>query len=122
MMLPDLNPFLAIAERLSREAGLRLKANAIRRINSQDAFDVKLQEDVDTERVIRAALTAETPFPVLGEEEGGATNFFCFRFGLNPLLGCGSYRWYLQLFAPLSGNLCEYWLDDGSRAFAWRYL
>lgn len=56
----------------ARQAGAVLRAGAgdSRQINFESAHDVKLQADVDSEKLIRQLLQT-TELPVIGEEEGG---------------------------------------------------
>ncbi|MCD8483878.1 MAG: NAD-dependent epimerase/dehydratase family protein [Verrucomicrobia bacterium] len=63
---------LTLATETAREAGdvLRAGASHLRMVRFQDATDIKLQADVESEQLIRKRL-AVTAFPVIGEEEGG---------------------------------------------------
>ncbi len=71
--MESLEKLLAVAETAAREAGgiLREGAGDLREVTFSDRHDVKLRADVDSERRIRALLQGETPYPVVGEEEGG---------------------------------------------------
>ena len=61
------------ATAVAKEAGMFLKKGLekVRKVNFQDAHDVKLQADVDSEKLIREKLAKKTDFPVIGEEIGG---------------------------------------------------
>lgn len=73
MNIKDQGDWLRIAEVVSREAGeyLRQGLTRSRQINFEDETDVKLQADVDSEKLIRRVLGEKTGLPVIGEEEGG---------------------------------------------------
>lgn len=64
--------YLKLAEQFAREAGAILAEGAgLRTINFQDAKDVKLKADVDSEKWIRQRLASVSDFPIVGEELGG---------------------------------------------------
>lgn len=64
--------YLQIATESARAAGAILREGAgLRHVNFQDAKDVKLQADIESEQFIRARLTAATGLPIIGEEQGG---------------------------------------------------
>ncbi len=69
----ELNEYLEVAEGLAREAGARLReaCEGYRRVNDDSGKDVKLQADVESEKLIRAVLAEKTGLPVIGEEQGG---------------------------------------------------
>lgn len=68
----DTTKLLKFSESVAREAGGVLAASAhLRHVNFQDARDVKLRADVESEKLIRSRLQSETSFPIVGEEEGG---------------------------------------------------
>lgn len=85
--------WLRIAEEVAKEAGayLRQGLSKSRQINFQDASDVKLQADLDSEHLIRIHLSRETQLPIVGEEEGGDT----------ALLSSNSFFWVVD---PLDGT------------------
>lgn len=64
---------LDCAETTARAAGSRLKAGTaeLRTVNFVDRTDVKLQADVESEKLIRGLLEEVTDYPIIGEEEGG---------------------------------------------------
>lgn len=72
-MSSDLQQQLALAEKTARAAGERLRQGVeqLRKVNYEDRNDVKLQADVESESLIRRLLAAESPHPVVGEEQGG---------------------------------------------------
>ncbi|MBR4596979.1 MAG: hypothetical protein IKO42_01105 [Opitutales bacterium] len=61
---------LNFAREAAQKAGDRLRGITARRVNSDAANDVKLQEDVESEIFIRGLL-AQTGIEVVGEEKGG---------------------------------------------------
>ncbi len=61
---------LKFAEEAALKAGVRLSKIVERRVNSDAANDVKLQEDVESEIFIRGILK-DTGIEVVGEEKGG---------------------------------------------------
>lgn len=68
----NLSRLLTHTERVAHEAGSILKrGTGLRQINFQDAKDVKLAADVESERFCRAALAEFSDYPIVGEEEGG---------------------------------------------------
>lgn len=68
----DLERYLALACEAARSTRAILEAGQRprRAPASQIGRDIKLQEDAESEAVIRARLAAGSPFPVLGEEGG----------------------------------------------------
>ncbi len=74
-MINNLNDLLALAEKTARAAGelLRGDASRLRQVNFEDNKDVKLQADLDSEKLIGELLAKGSPFPMLGEEGGGDT-------------------------------------------------
>jgi len=70
--MPTEPDYLHIAANAARAAGRVLKEGAgLRVVNFQDAKDVKLKADVESEKLIRRMLTGATGLPIVGEEEGG---------------------------------------------------
>lgn len=71
----SLSELLTQAEHSARAAGEVLRAGAthLRMVRFQDATDIKLQADVESEQLIRSQLAA-TGYPVIGEEGGGDSN------------------------------------------------
>ena len=69
----DCRTLLDCAERAARAAGSRLCTGTadLRTVNFVDRRDVKLQADVESEKLIRGLLEEETDYPIIGEEEGG---------------------------------------------------
>jgi myo-inositol-1(or 4)-monophosphatase len=75
-MSEEIKRLLEVATDAAYQAGdlLSGKASELFNINFQDATDVKLQADVDSEKLIREILSKETGFPIIGEEQGGETS------------------------------------------------
>lgn len=70
----DLNALLSLSIEGAQAAGKILKDGAgLRHINMQDAKDVKLKADVESEKLIRELL-GPTGLPIVGEEQGGDTS------------------------------------------------
>ncbi len=71
--MEEYRTLLDYAETVARAAGERLREGSeeFRTINFEDRCDVKLQADVESEKLIRNLLTKETDYPIVGEEEGG---------------------------------------------------
>lgn len=70
--MTDQPDFLRIATDAARAAGTILKEGAgLRQVNFQDAKDVKLQADIESEKLIRQRLSEATGLPIIGEEQGG---------------------------------------------------
>ncbi len=73
-MLKEVNTdWVEVGERVAREAGafLRKGREAAQKINFEDATDVKLQADMDSEDLIRERLSNGTGLAIIGEEQGG---------------------------------------------------
>lgn len=88
--------WLRVAEEVAREAGAYLKQglSKSRQINFQDASDVKLQADLDSEHLIRDYLSRKTNLPIVGEEEGGDASLLSsksFFWVVDPLDGTYNY-------------------------------
>ena len=71
--MEDYRTLLDCAETAARAAGSRLREGKaeLRTVNFVDRTDVKLQADVESEKLIRGMLEAETGYPIIGEEGGG---------------------------------------------------
>jgi myo-inositol-1(or 4)-monophosphatase len=72
-----LKELLQSAESAARKAGAILlqRPEVYGNICLQDAFDIKLQADMDSETLIREQFACDTPdFGIVGEEEGGETS------------------------------------------------
>ena len=88
--------FLSIAIEAARIAAEPLK-NAVagyRSIHMEDAHDVKLQADLESERKIREFLNARSSFPIIGEEEGGDSGLWhsdSYYWVVDPLDGTYNY-------------------------------
>lgn len=71
--MADLDKLLSLASNTAQAAGKRLAAetHTSRQVQYQDATDVKLRADQESEIFIREQLTKATDYPILGEEQGG---------------------------------------------------
>ena len=69
----QLDSLLTLTEKTARAAGKILLEHGqeLRHVNFQDANDVKLRADTESEKHVRALLSEATDFPIIGEEEGG---------------------------------------------------
>lgn len=87
--------YLKLAEQFAREAGAILAEGAgLRHINFQDAKDVKLKADVDSEKLIRERLSQVSDFPIIGEEQGGDASLphgSSYYWVVDPLDGTYNY-------------------------------
>ncbi|MDX2111467.1 MAG: inositol monophosphatase family protein [Verrucomicrobiota bacterium] len=93
----DLLELLSIAGKTARAAGdtLRKSTDAQRTVHFEDAKDVKLKADLDTEALIRQMLQAAAPLPVIGEEQGGdatLTSRYEPYWVIDPLDGTFNYQ------------------------------
>lgn len=88
--------FLNLAIEAAKVAAEPLK-NAVegyRSIHLEEAHDVKLQADLESERKIREYLNANSPFPIIGEEEGGDSSLWHsdqYYWVVDPLDGTYNY-------------------------------
>ncbi len=110
MTEPDLSSLLETAEKAARAAGARLLAGTddYRKVNAEFAHDVKLQADVESEKLIRDIFTEEADYPVIGEEEGGDADLInrCEPYWvIDPLDGTYNYLRDLPLTCVSIGLL-----------------
>ncbi len=107
----DLPALLETAEKAAREAGARLLAGTddYRTVNAEFAHDVKIQADVESEKLIRDIFSEEADYPIIGEEEGGdaeLTNRQEPYWVIDPLDGTYNYLRDLPLTCVSIGLLC----------------
>lgn len=71
--MENLERYLTLAENVARQAGevLRKAQSLEQQVNDDSGRDVKLQADLDSEKLIRSLLSEQSDFPVIGEEQGG---------------------------------------------------
>jgi len=87
---------LQLAVEAAQIAAIPLK-NAVagyRSIHVEEAHDVKLQADLESERKIREFLNRETPYPIIGEEQGGDSTLWSsneYYWVVDPLDGTYNY-------------------------------
>ena len=97
----DVKTWLALAETAARAAGARLAARDSSWLGtkSDDNRDVKVVADQKSEELIVQILTADSPFPVLGEEAGwrGQSNADGFNWIVDPLDGSANYARLIPL-------------------------
>ena len=93
MQTIDLTTQLKHAKQVAILAGNSLAKNipSYRTINFESSTDVKLQADVESENLIREYLGDNSPYPIIGEEQGGA----------HELLHKDEYYWVID---PLDGT------------------
>ena len=90
------NTHLDIAIRAAKIAAEPLKSavEGYRSIHLEEAHDVKLQADLESERRIREFLNKETPYPIIGEEQGGDSSLWSsdeYYWVVDPLDGTFNY-------------------------------
>ena len=132
-MNPPLSDLLEIAKSAAFAAGQILREGAgLRQVNFQDAHDVKLQADVDSERLIRQRLESAAPgIPIIGEEEGGDASLTTqdrLYWVVDPLDGTANYQRGIPLCAvsiglmrglePVLGVIYDFNHDDCYAALA----
>ena len=123
----DLPSLFKTAEKAAREAGTRLLAGSddYRTVNAEFAHDVKLQADVESEKLIRNILSQATDFPIIGEEEGGEADLTKRRepyWVVDPLDGTYNYLRNLPMtcvsigllsgLEPLLGVTYDFYRDE----------
>lgn len=95
--MSDLHQLLALAKEAALRASERLRKGlqTDRAINFQDARDVKLQADLESEAIVREFLSQQSGLPLIGEEQGGDPALFDERNELywivDPLDGTFNY-------------------------------
>ena len=67
----DLLSAMKVAETAAKAAGVHLTHKTDRTVYRRIGKDVKLQADLEAETQIREILYAQSPFPIVGEEQGG---------------------------------------------------
>lgn len=73
---------------------LKQVAKGYRSIHVEEAHDVKLQADLESERKIRDYLGSASPFPIIGEEQGGDSTLWDseqYYWVVDPLDGTYNY-------------------------------
>jgi myo-inositol-1(or 4)-monophosphatase len=73
---------------------LKTAATGYRTIHMEEAHDVKLQADLESERKIREYLGSVSPFAIIGEEEGGDPSLWDgdeYYWVIDPLDGTYNY-------------------------------
>ncbi|MBN2068679.1 MAG: hypothetical protein JW739_03495 [Opitutales bacterium] len=90
--------YLDVAVNAAKQAGEILRQGSLRSLNSDadaaNSHDIKLHADVESERLIRSILQAQTGLPVVGEELGGdpsLTTQDCLYWVVDPLDGTHNY-------------------------------
>lgn len=102
--MPNLNDLARLAEFAAREAGeILLSARLeISRVNSAQGKDIKTAADEESEKLIRRILSERSPYPVIGEEQGGKASLLegdeCF-WVVDPLDGTYNYMRQFPLTA-----------------------
>ena len=71
--MTDTPSLLALAEETARIAGNRLHSGSadLRAVDVATRRDVKIRADRESEKLVRAHLSAHSALPIIGEEEGG---------------------------------------------------
>lgn len=104
------NQWLEIAIHAAQEAGKILKQGTnLRQVNMQNSKDVKLQADLESEKLIRQLLSEKTDFPIVGEEEGGDESLPTsdqLYWVVDPLDGTYNYLRDIPLTCVSIGLMC----------------
>ena len=89
----QLDPFLEIAKSAALLAGayIRDQQNKDLEILLNEGRDIKLQIDVDAEKIIKDHLIAESSFPILAEESGASNELNDFYWVVDPLDGTSNF-------------------------------
>jgi len=100
--MKDAAHFLEIAREAAALAAARLKQGLAvdKKVNFQDARDIKLQADLESEAIVRKHLSAHTDFPLIGEEGGGDASLYTGDepyWVIDPLDGTFNYERDLPL-------------------------
>lgn len=109
--MENLGNLLPLVEDVARVAGARLReaTGNYRQVNSATARDIKMQADVESEKLIRELLRKETDFPIIGEEEGGDASLPSAEkpyWVVDPLDGTYNYHREQPLCAVSIGLMC----------------
>ena len=93
MPINNLNKWLEIAKSAALIGGAYLLENQSKdlAILHNSGRDIKLQIDMDTEILIKAKLSSQTSFPILGEETGKSSDLGEFYWVVDPLDGTSNY-------------------------------
>ena len=93
MPINNLNKWLEIAKSAALVGGAYLLENQSKdlAILHNAGRDIKLQIDTDTEILIKAKLSSQTSFPILGEETGKSSDLGEFYWVVDPLDGTSNY-------------------------------
>jgi myo-inositol-1(or 4)-monophosphatase len=89
----QLDPCLEIAKSAALLAGAYIKdqQNKDLEILLNEGRDIKLQIDVDAEKIIKDHLIAESSFPILAEESGASNELNDFYWVVDPLDGTSNF-------------------------------
>ena len=84
---------LEVAKKASEIASALLKDNkdSINMVLSNEGRDIKLKADLESERVIKEYLLANSNFPILAEESGANQDLGGFFWVVDPLDGTSNY-------------------------------
>ena len=113
--MQDLDSCLQIAKSASLLAGNFLKEQQSNnlKILSHKGRDLKLQVDIDAEKIIKESITQQSSLPILAEESGMSTE------PDELFLGGGSLGWDFKFFKKYPNLMCFYILDEGVHTYAW---
>ena len=107
MELPDLTSYLDLAIYAAKEAGkMLIKSNDQEiKINSSNNKDIKLEADVESEKLIVKILSEGSSFNILSEESGliKNDNAESYRWIVDPLDGSLNYSRNIDLYAVSIG-------------------
>ena len=106
----DFNKELTIAKKAALEAGdfLRKNKNNLRKILSSSNRDIKLQADIEAEKIIKDIIKIDSNFGILAEESGMSEKSHQNLWVVDPLDGTANYSRNIPLccvsIAMLSGT------------------
>lgn len=86
----DIQKLFELAKQTAREAGDFLQSQKVKNIQilSQVGKDIKLKDDIESEKIIIVRLSSASPWPILSEEKGWtAEDNLEFRWLIDPLDG-----------------------------------
>ena len=94
MTIKDLDNQLKLAKKAAKEAGLFLitKKDVILKTIYSHQKDIKLQADIETEKLIKKILLNDSKYPILGEESGSSVkDLGDIYWIIDPLDGTANY-------------------------------
>ena len=133
--MPDLDSCLEIAKSATLLAGnfLKEQQDSNLKILTNNARDLKLQIDIDTEEIIKQHITANSSLPILAEESGKNGSLDDYFWVVDPLDGTSNFLRNIPIscvsialvqgFTPILGAIFDfnnsdlYFAHKNSKAF-----